>query len=74
MADFATTVVMTEKDGTGKQVVHLPYSFLPKKKEIKEMNLAVIAYARDLGKIAVSYTYPWEGNTKYPVNSTISLT
>ena len=70
--DIATTVNLKEANGCIR-VINLPYSFFPKERDISSTNRAVIKYARENNCIALSYTFPYEGNSKYKFGELIKL-
>lgn len=69
--DIATTIKLN--DNGAIKTINLPFSFLPKDRDIATINRAIIKYARDCNCVALSYTFPYEGNSKYKFGELIKL-
>lgn len=53
--------------------INLDSSFLPKVHSYTVLAEKVMALARDLDGLALSMTFPWEGNSKYKCGSSVVL-
>lgn len=66
-------ITLTLKKGKETKKVKLPKNFFNKGDSVNEMNKKVIAYAVDLGYIAVSYIFPFANNSKHKLGEIIKL-
>lgn len=66
-------ITLTMKRDKETKKIKLPKNFFSKGDSVNEMNKKVIAYAKDLGYMAVSYVFPFANNSKHKLGEVIKL-